>query len=127
MEQLTAKQIAFIDAYLKYDSVSDICKALNIKRPTYYTYMQNPKIKQELLKRTNQILESTTRYLQKSLNSCSEELIKMIKSDTTPPQTKLNAINSVFNNSNKLTEQLDVIQYIKDVEERLNIEDSKNV
>lgn len=126
MEQLTAKQIAFIDAYLRYDSVSDICKALKIKKSTYYTYMQNPKIKKELAIKTNQILESTARYLQKSLNSCSEELIKMIKSDETPPQTKLNAINSVFNNNTKLTEQIDIIQHIKDIEDRLDIEDSKN-
>lgn len=126
MEELTSKQVAFIDAYLKYDNVSDICKNLNIKRPTYYNYYNNPKVRDEINNQLHQILENTTRYLQKSLKTCSDELIKMIKSDDTSPQVKVNAINSVFSNCNKLTEQLDIIQHIKDIENRLDIEDSKN-
>lgn len=65
-------------------------------------------------------------YLQNNLKTCSDELIKIIKDDKTQPQIKINAINSVFNNCNKLTEQVDIIAKMDKIEQRLAEQEVKN-
>lgn len=120
MDNLNAKQIKFIDLYFKHNDVSTICKEMEIQRSTYYTYLNNKYVKKEINNRLKDMLENTTRYLQKQLYSCCDELMKIITNKETQPQIKINAINSVFNNCNKLTEQVDVINRLEDLEDRFN-------
>lgn len=117
---LDAKQIAFIDAYFKYQDVSTICNELNISRASYYNYINNEEIKKEINRQLAEILKDTTRYLKSKLNRCSIELMNIIESDKTPPQVKINAINSVFTNTLKLTEQVDIINKLESIEQRLS-------
>lgn len=116
---LTDKQIKFIDAYFKYNDVNAVCKALNIKRPTYYTYLKNENVKQEIDTRLIEMLRGTTSFMQNNLNECSKELMQIIRDKKTPPQTRVNAINSFFTNSLKLTEQVDVLQKISEIEDKI--------
>ena len=45
--------------------------------------------------------------------------MEIIKDPNTTPQVKINAINSIFNNCNKLTETNDILTKIASIEERL--------
>ena len=38
-----------------------------------------------------------------------------------PPQTKINAINSIFNITIKLTEQTDIMDRLSDLEDKFNV------
>lgn len=119
MDNLDDKQLKFINAYFKYNDIKDICNNLNITRPTYYKYLKDDAIKNAITNQRIEIMQGATKNLQVNLSLCSDELIKIIKSDKTPPQIKINAINSVFNNCNKLTEQLDIISEIESIKEKL--------
>lgn len=119
MDNLDDKQLKFINAYFKYNDIKDVCKSLNVTRPTYYKYLKDDAIKDAITNQRIEIMQGATKNLQINLSLCSDELIKIIKSDETPPQIKINAINSVFNNCNKLTEQLDIISEIESIKEKL--------
>lgn len=119
MDNLDDKQLKFINAYFKYNYIKDICNNLKITRPTYYKYLKDDAIKNAIANQRIEIMQGATKNLQVNLSLCSDELIKIIKSDETPPQIKINAINSVFNNCNKLTEQLDIISEIESIKEKL--------
>lgn len=126
MDSLNDKQIAFIDAYLSEQDINKICKKLDITRPTYYKYLNDDAVKQEIYKIRLETLENTTRYLQDNLRLCSQKLIDIITSDDTAPQIKINAINSVFSNCNKLTEQVDIISKVNQLEQRLQEQEGKD-
>lgn len=126
MDSLNDKQIAFIDAYLSEQDINKVCKKLDITRPTYYKYLNDDAVKQEIYKIRLETLENTTRYLQDNLRLCSQKLIDIITSDDTAPQIKINAINSVFSNCNKLTEQVDILSKVKEIEQRLSEQDTTN-
>ena len=126
MDNLNDKQIAFIDAYLSEQDINKVCKKLDITRPTYYKYLNDDAVKQEIQKIRIETLENTTRYLQDNLSLCSQKLIDIINADDTAPQIKINAINSVFSNCNKLTEQIDIINKVNQLEKRLQEQEDKD-
>lgn len=119
MDNLNDKQLKFINAYFKYNDIKDVCNSLNITRPTYYKYLKDSDIKDAITTQRLEIMQGATKNLQNNLSLCSDELIKIIKSEDTPPQIKINAINSVFNNCNKLTEQLNILVEIENIKEKL--------
>lgn len=120
--KLSDKQLKFIDAYFKEQSINDVCKKLNITRATYYNYLNDDAVKEEISKNRYNLISSTTDYLQSSLNECCKVLMDIIKSDSTSPQIKINAINSIFSNCTKLTEQLDILDKIKTLEDKISYE-----
>lgn len=120
MDNLDPKYVKFINAYLKCTDAKSVCKECNITINTYYSYMKNKDIKREINKQLSQILKDTTRYLQSNLNKCSSELMDIVNGKEIPPQTKINAINSIFNITIKLTEQTDIMDRLNDLEDRFN-------
>ena len=126
MQDLSDKQLAFIDAYLSEQDINKVCKKLNITRPTYYKYLNDDAVKQEISKIRLATIEKTARYLQDNLSLCSQELVNIIKSKDTAPQIKINAINSIFNNCSKLTEQVDIINELDKINQRLQEQEDKS-
>lgn len=125
MQDLTDKQLAFIDAYLSEQDINKVCKKLNITRPTYYKYLNDDAVKQEISRIRLATIENTARYLQDNLSLCSQELVNIIKSKDTAPQIKINAINSIFNNCSKLTEQVDIINELDRINQRLQEQEDR--
>ena len=122
---LSDKQLKFIDVYFKEQNINEICKTLKITKQTYYNYINDDAIKQEIYNIRCSMLSNTTNYLQSCLDECSKELMSIIHDKTTAPQIKINAINSIFNNCNKLTEQVDILSKINDIEQRLKEQEDK--
>ena len=124
-DNLSDKQLKFIDVYFKEQNIDNICKSLKITKATYYNYLNDDVVKQEIYNIRCNMLSNTTNYLQSCLSECSKELMKIIKDETTAPQIKINAINSIFNNCSKLTEQVDILTKINTIEQRLSEQESK--
>lgn len=127
MSNLTDKEIKFIDAYFTNKNITDTCKALKISRNTAYNYLKDTRIKEEIDKRRFNLLNDTTMYLQNNLQECSKVLMDIVKDQKTSPQIKVNAINSIFSNCNKLTETNDILTKLADIEERLNQQERGNI
>lgn len=126
MEELTDKQIKFIDAYLKTKNMTETCKSLNISRNTAYNYLKDDRVKTEISKRRTELIGNTTLFLQDNLKECSSTLMDIIRDKNSSPQVKINAINSIFNNCNKLTETNDILTKLADIEERLAEQEQNN-
>ena len=126
MEELTDKQIKFIDAYLKTKNMTETCKSLNISRNTAYNYLKDDRVKAEISKRRTELIGNTTLFLQDNLKECSSILMDIIRDKNSSPQVKINAINSIFNNCNKLTETNDILTKLADIEERLAEQEQNN-
>lgn len=116
---LNDKQNKFIDTYLTSKNMTDTCKKLKISRNTAYNYLKEEKIKEEITKRRTELMSDTTLYLQGNLQECSKTLMDIIKDKSTTAQVKINAINSIFNNCNKLIETNDILVRLNDIEEQL--------
>lgn len=126
MDELEDKYIKFIDAYLSSKNLTETCKKLKITRSTAYRYLREDKVKAEIDKRRGELINDTTLYLQDSLQECSKQLMDIVKDPNTSPQVKINAINSIFNNCNKLTETNDILTKIASIEERLAEQEQDN-
>lgn len=119
MDELTDKHSKFIDTYLNSKSITETCKKLNIARSTAYGYLKDDRVKAKIDKRRSELISDTTLYLQDSLQECSKVLMDIVKDPKASPQVKINAINSIFSNCNKLTETNDILTKLADIEERL--------
>lgn len=126
MDELEDKYIKFIDTYLSSKNLTETCKKLKITRSTAYRYLREDKVKAEIDKRRGELINDTTLYLQDSLQECSKQLMDIVKDPNTSPQVKINAINSIFNNCNKLTETNDILTKIASIEERLAEQEQDN-
>ena len=126
MSDLTDKEIKFIDAYLSNKNMTETCKALKISRNKAYTYYRDARVKAEIDKRKTALINETTLYLQGNLKECSIMLMDIIKNPNTSPQVRINAINSIFNNCNKLTETSDIMTRLADIEEKLAQQEGNN-
>lgn len=119
MDELEDKYIKFIDTYLSSKNLTETCKKLKITRSTAYRYLKEDIVKAEIDKRRGELINDTTLYLQDSLQECSKVLMNIVKDPKASPQVKINAINSIFSNCNKLTETNDILTKIASIEERL--------
>lgn len=126
MGDLTDKEIKFIDAYMTNKNMTETCKSLKISRNTGYTYFNDARVKAEINRRKASLINETTLYLQDSLKECSDMLMTIVKSTNTTAQVKINAINCIFNNCNKLTETSDIITRLADIEEKLAQQEGNN-
>ena len=125
MVELNDKNSKFIDTYLSSKNMTETCKKLDITRSTAYRYLKEDIVKAEIDKRRGELINDTTLYLQGSLQECSKILMDIIKDPKTSPQVKINAINSIFSNCNKLTETNDILVKIASIEERLTADEQQ--
>lgn len=72
------------------------------------------------------MLSNTTIYLQNCLLECSKELMDIVRDKYNTAQIRINAINSIYNNCNKLTEQVDILTKLNDIEQRLSEQEDKS-
>lgn len=116
---ISSNQEKFIEAYLVNSNISKISKELNLSRPTIYSYLNNDEVKSELLRRKKEVMEETNSFLRNNLLGASEELVNIIKDFMTSDSTKIQAINSLFNISRKLTETIDIEERIEKIEAKI--------
>lgn len=122
-KELTEKQERFINEYLVSKNMTECCKNLGISRNTGYNYLKDESIKREIGERRNLLLKDTSIYMQNSLREASEYLVEIISDETILPNIRISAINCLFNNSIKITEQVDILERLSLIED--NIKEQK--
>lgn len=118
---LTPQQTKFIDIYCKSKNITETANEMGISRTKCYNYLNDKEVKNELEKINNETIRDTTNYLRDNLLECSKTLMDIIKDPNTSNQIRINAINSVFANTIKLNDQLNVIDKINELEGRITI------
>ena len=117
--KISEKQAKFIDEYLSSKNMTECCNKMGISRNTGYNYLKDESVKQNIESRRNDILKETSISMQKSLQRATEILIDIIEDNNTPNNIKINAINCLFNNSIKITDQVDILDKLSYIEQTL--------
>ena len=116
---ITEKQERFIETYLQSKTISETIRKLGISRKTAYSYLDNKEIQTIIRDRKMEILKDTTLYMENNLKQASEQLIQIINDKKTPQSVKVQAINSLFSNYQRLFENIEVETQIDGIKEQL--------
>lgn len=121
---MNQKQSAFLKAMLEESTISKAAKAAKISRETAYKYLKDLEFKAELDKRRSECLNDTVRFLQSKLTVCSEQLVRIIENEYTADQVKINAINTLFSNFKSMSETVEIIARLEEIERLMEAGDS---
>lgn len=116
---ITEKQERFIETYLQSKTISETIRKLGISRKTAYSYLDNKEVQTIIRDRKMEILKDTTLYMENNLKQASEQLIQIINDKKTPQSVRVQAINSLFSNYQKLFENIEVETQIDEIKEQL--------
>lgn len=120
---LKKKQIELISNILQSPSLAEAIKKTGVAASTAYRWHSSDKeFIAELNRVKQETLESVTVYLQASLVRCSDELMDIVKDKEISPQIRINAISLIFQNARALTEQIDILKRLTDLELKMSEE-----
>lgn len=105
-----------ITAFLIHDKVADIAKATGLSQKTIQRYRADPDFQETLRKRKADIARSVVNRMQSHLLECTDTLIGIIRNEETSPQTRVNAIQVMFNQCSNLSQIVDITERIDAIE-----------
>lgn len=105
---MTDKEQKFVETYLSAKTITECCKKLGIARKTAYNYLENPEVKASIRERKLQVMRETSLYMEDNLKKATESLVDIIEDFHAPSSVKVQAINSLFSNYQKLNETIDI-------------------
>jgi len=112
------KKEAFLLAMLESPTVTKAIQSAGIGKTTAYRYMKEEAFQRELERRRNEAVGEAVSYLQSNLTRCAEVLIDIVNNKRVPPQVRVNAVNSVFTNAKAMTESVDFLLRVVELERR---------
>lgn len=116
---MTQKQIKFLACLLENSSTSKAIKAAGISSATAYKWMKDEAFRRELERKKAEMLTSVSGYLQSSLAACCERLMEIVNDSETSAQVKINAISLIFQNARSFTEQTEIMERMRRIEDAL--------
>lgn len=81
-----------------------------------YSRLRNPDFKARYDKARQELLDGNVRALQGHLGTAIEVMGQICTDSETPPQTRLNAADAIIRNSLKLTETVDILRRLSELE-----------
>lgn len=103
------KKDMFLKEMLTAKSVTQAANNVGIARQTAAKYLKEPDFQERLKAEREKILEETRNYLSGCTLKCSYELMKIITNEKTPAAVKVQAINTVFANVARMTDEFEII------------------
>lgn len=122
---MTQKQIKFLACLLENSSTSKAIKAAGISSATAYKWLKDEAFRRELERKKAEMLASVSGYLQSSLAACCERLMEIVNDSETSAQVKINAISLIFQNARSFTEQTEIMERMRRIEEALEERDQE--
>lgn len=116
---MTNRRTAFLNALLTSPNVTQAAQAAGISRTTAKRYMKEPEFQDEYNRKQADYTRNAMTVLQGKLTACAQQLIQIIEADTTPAAVKVQAIQTVFVNTQRFTEQAAIIDRMDELEKQL--------
>lgn len=86
-----------IAAFTKYEKTGDLMKETGLTRSTIQKYKNDPDLQKIVQERRAEMVTAAVAQMQEYLSEGVKELIDIIHDPETPAQTKVNAIQLIFN------------------------------
>lgn len=109
-----------INAFLKYDKLSDVARETGLSWNTVAKYQKDPYLQEILADRRMEIIKSSVNKMQGSMNECVDVLQSIIRDQEVSPQTRINAVQIMFNQCKAWTEVTDILERLKALENAEN-------
>lgn len=110
----------FVTTYLNSKTVTETAKKLDISRYSIYKYYLNsPEVKRALRDKQEEILREVKNQMEQNLLVATTELMEIITNPKTRQSVKVQAINSLFINYEKLSEKIDIEGQIAELREEV--------
>ena len=111
-----------ISALLNEPTVQKAAEKCGLSQRQIYERMKEKNFKEEYHQAKRSILEAVTNGLQARLTAATETTIEIMQNKENSPQTRLNAANLIFNQCQKLTETIDILDRIETLEMQVDNE-----
>lgn len=108
---------ATIAAFLKYDKLTDIAREIGVTPQTAAKYRDDPVLQEMLADRRMEFIRSATGRMHMFLDEGVQILQNIIRDKGVSPQTKVNGIQILFNQCKVWTEQTDILERLRALEE----------
>lgn len=105
-----------ISALLSFSTIKEAAKNLKMAESTLYNYLKDDEFKIKYSEAKTSMLSQTTGYLQSNMIKATENIVNMISNEEIPPQVRLNASKAVLEYGLKLTESIDILPRIEQLE-----------
>lgn len=105
-----------ISAFLKYDKVADVAREIGVTPQTAAKYRDDPELQELLSERRMQFVKTAVAKMQGFMTEGVETLQNIIRDDNTSPQTRINAIQIMFNQCKVWTETTDILERLQALE-----------
>lgn len=105
-----------IAAFLKNDKITDIMADTGLSRSTIQRYRDDPDLQQILADRRMEYVKAAVNKMQAFMTEGVETLQNIIRDSETSPQTRINAIQIMFNQCKVWTETTDILERLKALE-----------
>lgn len=106
-----------INAFLKHDKIVDIMADTGLSRSTIQRYRDDPELQQLLTERKTEFIKAAVNKMQAFMSEGVEILKNIIRDNETSAQTKVNAIQIMFNQCKTWTETADILERLKMLED----------
>ena len=97
------REEALLQALLTCPNVTQVSEKTGIPRTTIYSIMKRDSFRERLVEARQEAVSDAIGYLQGNLMECSEVLMEIVRDKGVPPQVRINAANSIFQNAKGLT------------------------
>lgn len=111
------KDEKIIAALLSTPTIREAAKAAGVGERTIYSRLNDSEFNAKYAEARLGLLKGHTAALQGHLGKAIEVMAAIMNDTETPPQTRLNAAESIVRNTLKLTEQTDILDRIKALED----------
>lgn len=109
-----------ISAFLKYDKLADIAQVIGVTPQTAAKYRDDPELQELLSERRMQYVKAAVAKMQGFMTEGVETLQSIIRDRKTSPQTRVNAIQIMFNQCKVWTETTDILERLQVLEDAEN-------
>ena len=106
-----------INAFLKHDKIVDVMADTGLSRSTIQRYRDDPELQQLLTERKAEFIKAAVNKMQAFMSEGVEILQNIIRDNETSAQTKVNAIQIMFNQCKTWTETADILERLKMLED----------
>lgn len=110
----------FVTTYLNSKTITETAKKLDISRYSIYKYyLSSPEVKRALRDKQEELLHEVKKQMEQNLIVATKELMEIIVNPKTRQSVKVQAINSLFTNYEKLSEKIDIQSEIEGLREEV--------
>lgn len=127
LEELSPKQVTFLNTYLQTGSVKEARKEAGVSIRQGTRYMNDNVFQRVLNQQKKELLDGVTYQLQQASIQAIETLIEIMNDEEAPASVRVSASRSILENMYKSIEFTDIVERLEALEEKKGVSDETSI